>query len=87
MTSTKTFTTLVAGAIGALLLLVAPVASAQVMQNSTTTGGNGTTTTTTPGVPDTGVGEQGAALALLTLSALLALGGGAYLARRMALNN
>jgi hypothetical protein len=50
---------------------------------STSTGGTTGTTSTTPGIPNTGAGGDAATnIALLGISALALVGGGAYLARQ-----
>ncbi len=70
-------------AISAMLLGGSSMAFAQT---TTTTTGTDTTTMTsssTPGVPNTGAGGDAATnLALLGISALALIGGGAYLARQ-----
>ena len=60
------------GSAALALLMSASVASAQTTTDSTTT----------PGTPNTGAGDMHANTLMLGVSALAAIGGAAYLARR-----
>lgn len=64
--------------VGTLLALAAPLTYAQTTTDATTNA----TTTATPGAPSTGEGgNAGTNLAVLGVSALALIAGGAYLAR------
>lgn len=53
-----------------------------LLLSASSVGAQTTTATTTPGTPNTGAGGNGANMLLLGTSALVALAGAGYLARR-----